>query len=53
MSQEVAERRLRQWVDRLESRLNTVHVIAEIIRDNAGLREGIPGPTWMRSAKAP
>ncbi|GAC1032312.1 hypothetical protein thsps21_31400 [Pseudomonas sp. No.21] len=53
MSQEVAERRLRQWVDRLESRLNTVHVIAEIIRDNAGLREGFPGPTWMRSAKAP
>ncbi|BCG23253.1 hypothetical protein thsps21_27180 [Pseudomonas sp. No.21] len=44
MSQEVAERRLRQLVDRMESRLNTVHVIAEIIRDNAGLREGIPGP---------
>lgn len=44
MSKNRADQRLRELVDRLDSRLNTVHVIAEIIQDNAGLREGVPGP---------
>lgn len=40
------QRRLRELRERLESRLHTVQVIAEIILDNAAFREGFPGP-WF------
>ncbi|WP_044872948.1 hypothetical protein [Pseudomonas sp. LFM046] len=36
--------RLEQWVQRLDARLHTTQVIAEIILENAALREGIPAP---------
>ncbi|AOE83968.1 hypothetical protein [Pseudomonas sp. TCU-HL1] len=44
MSIDLEERRLRGLVDRLDSRLHTVQMLAEIALDNAALREGIPGP---------
>jgi hypothetical protein len=44
MSIDFEQRRLRQLLDRLDSRLHTVQVLAEVILDNAALREGIPGP---------
>lgn len=44
MNSDLEHRRLHQLADRLESRLNTVRVLAEIILDNAAMREGIPGP---------
>lgn len=44
MNSDLEHRRLHQLADRLESRLNTVQVLAEVILDNAAMREGIPGP---------
>ncbi|MBB4820645.1 hypothetical protein PSGK_04530 [Pseudomonas solani] len=44
MNSDLEHRRLHELVDRLESRLNTVQVLAEVILDNAAMREGIPGP---------
>ncbi|BAN48064.1 hypothetical protein [Metapseudomonas resinovorans] len=44
MSEELSERRLRELVNRLDSRLHTVQVLAEVLLDNAGLRPCIPGP---------
>ena len=44
MSIDFEQRRLRELLDRLDSRLHTVQVLAEIIQDNLALREGIPGP---------
>ncbi|WP_044871740.1 hypothetical protein [Pseudomonas sp. LFM046] len=44
MSVDFEQRRLRELLDRLDSRLHSVQVLAEVILDNAGLREGIPGP---------
>ncbi len=37
------QRRLQQLVERLDARLHTTQVIAEIILENTALREGIPG----------
>ncbi|MFC5697217.1 hypothetical protein ACFPU0_16810 [Pseudomonas sp. GCM10022186] len=44
MSIDLEQRRLRELLDRLDSRLQTVQLLAEVILDNAALREGIPGP---------
>ncbi|BAN49628.1 hypothetical protein [Metapseudomonas resinovorans] len=44
MSDDLDERRLWELVNRLDSRLNTVRVLAEVLLDNAAMREGIPGP---------
>ena len=44
MSDDLDERRLWELVNRLDSRLNTVQVLAEVLLDNAAMREGIPGP---------
>ncbi|MDH4557867.1 hypothetical protein E8F11_22290 [Pseudomonas sp. BN417] len=44
MSIDFEQRRLRELLDRLDSRLQTVQMLAEVILDNAALREGIPGP---------
>ena len=44
MSIDFEQSRRRELVDRLDSRLHTVQVLAEVILDNAGLREGISGP---------
>ncbi|MFZ6049852.1 hypothetical protein ACFW0H_27475 [Pseudomonas sp. CR3202] len=44
MSVDFEQRRLRELLDRLDSRLHTVQMLAEVILDNAALREGIPGP---------
>ncbi|BAN47100.1 hypothetical protein [Metapseudomonas resinovorans] len=44
MSEDLDERRLWELVNRLDSRLNTVRVLAEVLLDNAAMREGIPGP---------
>ncbi|MCP1618079.1 hypothetical protein FBY21_2697 [Pseudomonas sp. SLBN-26] len=44
MSRDVEQQRLHDLLERLDSRLNAVHMIAAIIQDNAGRREGIPGP---------
>jgi hypothetical protein len=38
------QRRIKELADRLEARLHTTQVIAEIVQDNAALREGTPGP---------
>ncbi|MDH4557711.1 hypothetical protein E8F11_21460 [Pseudomonas sp. BN417] len=38
------QRRLQQLVQRLDARLHTTQVIAEVILENAALRDGIPGP---------
>ncbi|WP_044874039.1 hypothetical protein [Pseudomonas sp. LFM046] len=38
------QRRLKELADRLEARLHTTQVIAEIILENATLRECVPGP---------
>ncbi|MCY1300403.1 hypothetical protein D3C76_1595490 [compost metagenome] len=35
---------LQQLVDRLDARLHTTQVIAEVIMENSALRDGIPGP---------
>ena len=44
MSIDFEQSRRRELVDRLDSRLHMVQVLAEVILDNAGLREGISGP---------
>ncbi|BAN48669.1 hypothetical protein [Metapseudomonas resinovorans] len=44
MNEDLDERRLWELVNRLDSRLNTVRVLAEVLLDNAAMREGIPGP---------
>ncbi|BAN48137.1 hypothetical protein [Metapseudomonas resinovorans] len=44
MNEDVEERRLWELVNRLDSRLNTVQVLAEVLLDNTAMREGIPGP---------
>ncbi|WP_271408371.1 hypothetical protein [Pseudomonas sp. Q1-7] len=38
------ERRLQELVQRLEARLHSTLVIAEVLLDNAALRDGVPGP---------
>lgn len=38
------ERRLQELVKRLEARLHTTLVIAEVLMDNSALRDGDPGP---------
>jgi hypothetical protein len=44
MSEDMEERCLRELVKRLDSRLHTVQMLAEIVLDNAAMRPGIPGP---------
>ncbi|MCY1310077.1 hypothetical protein D9M70_602350 [compost metagenome] len=44
MSENLDEQRLWELVNRLDSQLNTVRILAEVLSDNAALREGIPGP---------
>ncbi|MDT4845981.1 hypothetical protein FQZ97_799840 [compost metagenome] len=44
MNEAHEQRRLHELLDRLDSRLHTVQVLAEIIQDNSALREGVPGP---------
>ncbi|WCD81795.1 hypothetical protein [Pseudomonas sp. TUM22785] len=44
MSTDMQQQRLHDLLERLDSRLNAVHMIAAIIQDNAGRREGTPGP---------
>ncbi|BAN47947.1 hypothetical protein [Metapseudomonas resinovorans] len=43
MTEELEERRLRELVNRLDSRLEIVQVLAEILLDNATLRPCVPG----------
>lgn len=38
------ERRLPELVQQLEARLHSTQVIAEVLMDNAALRDGVPGP---------
>ncbi|WP_028630086.1 hypothetical protein [Metapseudomonas resinovorans] len=44
MSASHEERRVQRLVQRLEARLHTTQVIAEVLMDNAALRDGDPGP---------
>ena len=44
MNETQEQRRLRELLDRLDSWLHRVQVLAEIIQDNSAMREGIPGP---------
>lgn len=38
------QKQLKELADRLESRLHTTTVLAEIVLDNDAMRDGTPGP---------